>query len=79
MAEKKKFNLEEGLDRLEALVDRLEDEKLSLEESVKVYEEAVKLAAKCNSELEGAKRKVRLLQKKDGEAVETEIDEKDLK
>ena len=40
----------------------LEGEKLPLDKSVKLYEEGVKLAAKCASELESAKRKIKILE-----------------
>ena len=68
MAEKKKMSLEESLTRLAERAAELESEKLPLDKSVKLYEEGVKLAAKCATELEGAKRKIKILQQgKDGE------------
>lgn len=68
MAEKKKMSLEESMARLEEIASELEGEKLPLDKSVKLYEEGVKLAAKCASELESAKRKIKILQQgKDGE------------
>ncbi|MBQ8408338.1 MAG: exodeoxyribonuclease VII small subunit [Clostridia bacterium] len=66
MAERK-INLEEAMTRLEEIVTQLENEKLPLETSLKLYEEGVKLASKCASELEAAKRKIQILQQgKDG-------------
>ena len=62
MAEKKKLSLEEAMARLEEIVKELENEKLPLEKSLKLYEEGVKLASKCASELEVAKRKIQILQ-----------------
>ena len=68
MAEKKKLSLEESMARLEEIAAELEGEKLSLDKSVKLYEEGVKLAAKCATELEDAKRKIKILQQgKNGE------------
>lgn len=68
MAEKKKMNIEESMARLEEIALELEGEKLPLDKSIKLYEEGVKLAAKCASELEGAKRKIKILQQgQDGE------------
>ena len=61
MAERK-INLEEAMARLEEIVSQLEDEKLPLEKSLKLYEEGVKLASKCASELDAAKRKIQILQ-----------------
>lgn len=68
MAERKKMSLEESMARLEEIVEKLENEKLTLEQSVKLYEEGVKLSAKCASELDTAKRKIKILQRgADGE------------
>lgn len=68
MAEKKKLSLEEAMARLEEVVAQLENEKLPLDKSLKLYEEGVKLASQCANELEGAKRKIQILQQgKDGE------------
>ena len=68
MAEKKKLSLEESMARLEEIAAELEGEKLPLDKSVKLYEEGVKLASKCATELESAKRKIKILQQgKDGE------------
>ena len=73
MAEKKKLSLEESMARLEEIAAELEGEKLPLDKSVKLYEEGVKLAAKCASELESAKRKIKILQM----SVNGELEEKD--
>ena len=68
MAEKKKMSLEESMARLEEIASELEGEKLPLDKSVKLYEVGVKLAARCATELESAKRKIKILQQgKDGE------------
>jgi len=76
MAEKKKLSLEEAMARLEEIVKELENEKLPLEKSLKLYEEGVKLASKCASELESAKRKIQILQQgKDGEIELADVPE----
>ncbi len=76
MAEKKKMSLEESMARLEEIVKELENEKLPLEKSLKLYEEGVKLASKCASELESAKRKIQILQQgKDGEIELADVPE----
>ena len=68
MADKKNFNLEEAMLRLEEIVKEMENEKLSLEKSLKLYEEGIKLVEQCSSEREGAKRKIQILrQGNDGE------------
>ena len=79
MAEKKKQSFEDSLSRLEEIVAALEDEKLPLEKSVKLYEEGVKLVGACSKELEGADRKIKLLQKRqDGEIAEVDVSEESL-
>lgn len=68
MAEKKKMSLEDSMARLEEIVKEMEVEKLSLEKSLKLYEEGIGLVERCSTELESAKRKIRILQQgKDGE------------
>lgn len=75
MAEKK-FSLEAAMSRLEEIVAELENEKMPLEKSLKLYEEGVKLASKCSSELEAAKRKIQILQQgKDGEIEVVDVPE----
>lgn len=75
MAERK-VNLEEAMARLEEIVSQLEDEKLPLEKSLKLYEEGVKLASKCASELEAAKRKIQILQQgKNGDIEVVDVPE----
>lgn len=77
MAEKKKLSLEEMMSRLEEITVELENEKLPLERSLKLYEEGVKLAAKCATELDGAKRKIKILQQRaDGEIELEDVPEK---
>lgn len=70
MAEKKELSLEESMARLEEIAAELENEKLSLDKSIKLYEKGVKLASKCSSELEGAKRKIKILQQGSGGEIE---------
>jgi exodeoxyribonuclease VII small subunit len=72
-----KFNFEEALASLEALVEAMEDGDLSLEESLKAFEQGIKLTRECQTALEQAEQKVQLLVK-DGhlpEAVPYESDD----
>lgn len=79
MAEKKKLSFEDNIARLEEILARLEDDKLSLDESVKLYEEGMKLISKCNSSLEDAERKIKILTRTaDGSIVEAPITEEEL-
>jgi exodeoxyribonuclease VII small subunit len=76
MAEKKKMSFEEAMEKLEGIVSRLESEKLSLDKALKLYEEGIGLAAKCASELEDAKRRIKILQQgKDGEIEIADVPE----
>lgn len=76
MAEKKKMSIEESMSRLEEIVKEMESEKLSLEKSLKLYEEGIGLVERCSSELEAAKRRIRILQQgKDGEIEIVDVPE----
>ncbi|RMH91152.1 exodeoxyribonuclease VII small subunit [Lysobacter pythonis] len=54
-------DFEHSLDELEQLVERMETGELSLEESLTAYERGVGLYRKCQSALEEAELRVRLL------------------
>ena len=59
MANKQSF--EEAFSSLENIVERMESGELSLDESLASFEEAIKLVKFCNSELDQAEQKVRIL------------------
>lgn len=74
-----KISLEEAMAMLEAVVARMENEKLPLEESLKLYEEGIRLASRCATELEAAKRKIQILQRNaDGEIDVVDLPEEKL-
>jgi len=52
---------EDAMKRLDEIVAKLEEEKLSLEEMITLYEEGVTLARHCNTKLNEAEQKVRLI------------------
>ena len=54
-------DFEHSLDELEQLVDRMETGELSLEESLAAYERGVGLYRRCQTALEQAELRVRLL------------------
>lgn len=54
-------DFERSLDELERLVDKMEQGDLSLEESLAAYERGVGLYRKCQTALEQAELRVRLL------------------
>lgn len=74
MANNKKdptLNFEASLTRLESLVQTMENGKLPLEEALKQFEEGMQLIKLCQTTLEQAEQKVRILtQQADGESLE---------
>ncbi|PCI38673.1 MAG: exodeoxyribonuclease VII small subunit [Thiotrichales bacterium] len=58
----KKFNLEQALSELEAIVDKMDaGAGISLEESLKQFAAGIKLSAQCQKELQAAEHKVQVL------------------
>ena len=55
------MTFEEAMTGLEALVKKMEDGCLSLDETLACYEEAMALVRYCNSKIEDAEKRVRLL------------------
>lgn len=77
MAAKKteELSFEEALKRLEETVNALESGAVPLEESLKLFEEGVSLVKLCNSKLDAAEQKVKILKKDgDGEITEEDMD-----
>ena len=70
------LSFEEAVKKLEAVAASLEREGVSLDESLHLYEEGVKLVRYCNSLLEGAERKIKMLSvSAQGELVEKDFSE----
>ena len=57
----KKQSFEEAFTSLENIVEKMESGELSLDESLASFEEAIKLVKFCNSELDQAEQKVKIL------------------
>ncbi len=77
MAAKKteELSFEEALKRLEETVNALESGAVPLEESLKLFEEGVSLVKLCNSKLDAAEQRVKILKKNgDGEITEEDMD-----
>lgn len=55
------MEFEKRLTRLEEIVEKMETGELSLEDSLKLFEEGVKLSRDCNSQLNEAEQKVKML------------------
>ena len=61
MADKKEFNIDEGLKRLEEINHRLGEPEITLDESIELYKEGTLLAAKCQEELTGVETKLKII------------------
>jgi len=55
------MDFEKRLNRLEEIVEKMESGELSLEDSLRLFEEGVKLSRECNTQLNEAEQKVKLL------------------
>lgn len=62
----KKFNFEQALEKLDAIVEKMEAGGLSLEDSLKHFEQGVKLTKECQTTLKAAEQKVKVLLEKNG-------------
>ena len=61
MEEKKEFNVDEGLKKLEEINRKLSAKDITLEESLKLYNEGVKLAEECRENLEGVEKELKII------------------
>jgi exodeoxyribonuclease VII small subunit len=68
--EQEKLTFEEALGRLEKIVSQIETGKVSLEQSIEKYAEGVALIKQCRSILDSAEKKIQLLAKDQGMALE---------
>ena len=71
MASNIKF--ETALSELEEVIAKLEDSNTPLDEALKLYEKGISLVRICNERLESAEQKIKILQSKDGQIVETDF------
>lgn len=75
MVKNKETSFEEALKQLEAVVARLESGDAKLEESIRLFEEGMKLSGICQKRLDEADRKIEVLLRKPGGAVELESED----
>ena len=69
------ITFEAAMARLEELVSKIEDGGLSLDETLACYEEAMGLIRFCNTKIEDAEQRIRLLVKtEDGAVTDTPFD-----
>ncbi len=59
------LSFEDALKRLTELVEQLESGQMQLEESVAAFEEGVKLSRRCEALLDGAEKKLQILNDQD--------------
>lgn len=72
--EENKVSFEQAMKRLEEIVRFLEGGNAPLDESLTAFEEGVKLVKLCNSELDNAEKRVKLLTFSDnGTVTETDM------
>ncbi len=72
---KKELSFEDAVRRLEAIAAELDGENIALDDSLKLYEEGVGLIRYCNTMLEKAERKIKILAVNgDGELEEKQFD-----
>ena len=72
----KELSFEAAMSRLEEIVRSLESGTAPLDESLTMFEEGVYLVSLCNSTLDKAERKIKMIEKKSGgEYTERDFDE----
>lgn len=65
MAKTKTF--EESMEELEKIVEKLEKGDCPLDEAVKLFEQGIKISNECNSVLDNAEQKIKILTEKEVE------------
>ena len=76
---KKEMTFEAAMDRLEEVLRRLENGNETLDDSLKLYEEGISLIRACNTQLESAEQRIRILQVQADGSVSLENFEADVK
>ncbi|MCH2356742.1 MAG: exodeoxyribonuclease VII small subunit [Pseudomonadales bacterium] len=69
-----RFDFEQALEDLEALVSSMEDGELSLEDSLQAFEKGIKLTRKCQAALKQAEQKVQVLINENGDTEDLEVE-----
>lgn len=72
MAEKKKMTFEKALARLEEIVRAMESGDAMLDKSLALFEEGVGLVKYCQTALDEAEQKVKLLKKGENDGIAEE-------
>ncbi len=69
-----RFDFEQAMEDLEALVSSMEDGELSLEDSLQAFEKGIKLTRKCQAALKQAEQKVQVLINENGDTEDLEVE-----
>lgn len=56
-----RFNIDEALNRLEEINKKLSEKDIELNESIELYKEGTLLAAKCQEQLQGIEKELKIL------------------
>jgi len=65
----KKFDFDNEIQKLEAIVEQMESGELSLEQAMAQFEQGVKITRGCHKALQEAEQKVQVLLEKQGKMV----------
>lgn len=58
---KETFNIDEALSRLEEINKKLSEKDIALNESIELYKEGTLLAAKCQEQLQGIEKELKII------------------
>ena len=58
---KETFNIDEALSRLEEINKKLSEKDIALNESIELYKEGTLLAVKCQEQLHGIEKELKIL------------------
>lgn len=74
MPKKAELSFEKATERLQEIVSLLEKGNASLDESLKLYEEGISLVRYCNSTLDNAEERIKILMSNEnGQVVEKDF------
>lgn len=71
---KEKFDFNQGLQDLEAIVKKMEMGEMKLEDSLNFFEQGIKLSKQCQKSLSEAQQKVLKLTQEDNDTNPTVVD-----
>lgn len=69
MSASKKFDFDNEIQKLEAIVEQMESGELGLEQAMAQFEQGVKITRECHKALQEVEQKVQILLEKQGKMV----------